>query len=80
MMQQFDKDGDQKLDTQELTALMTSMRERRGAGPGWAQAGQPAGKAASNMRQRPGGDSKRKQGADATNRPGGEKPKRPATE
>ncbi|MFK8111151.1 MAG: EF-hand domain-containing protein [Rubripirellula sp.] len=76
MMQEFDKDGDQKLDAQELTALMTSMRERRGAGASGARPGQSAGKG----RQRPGGDSKRKRGADENNKPGGEKPKRPVAE
>jgi len=91
MMQEFDKDGDQKLDTRELTALMTSMRERRagaagagGARAGGARPGRPAGngagKGAGNLRQRPGGDGKRKQGAGENNRPGGERPKRPVAE
>lgn len=33
MMDQFDKDGDEKLDVTELTALFTSMRERSGNSP-----------------------------------------------
>ena len=38
MMQKFDKDGDKKLNVEELTAMMTSMQERR------AQQGGKAGK------------------------------------
>ena len=34
MMQQFDKDGDQKLDIRELTELLTQLRERRGGNVG----------------------------------------------
>jgi len=82
MIQEFDKDGDQKLDAQELTALLTSMRERRGAGgvrPGQV-GGKGAGQGAGNMRQRPGGDGKRNRGDGEANRPGGERPKRPAAE
>ncbi|EMI51963.1 hypothetical protein [Rhodopirellula sallentina] len=30
LIEQFDKDGDEKLDSTELTALLTMMRERRG--------------------------------------------------
>ena len=30
MMEQFDKDGDKKLDVTELTAMLTAMRERGG--------------------------------------------------
>ena len=33
MIEQFDKDGDEKLDKAELTALFTSMRERSGNAP-----------------------------------------------
>ena len=37
MMREFDKDGDKKLDTAELTALLTALRDRRAsqARPGW---------------------------------------------
>ncbi|QDT08500.1 EF-hand domain-containing protein [Planctomycetes bacterium K23_9] len=61
MMKQFDKDGDEKLDVSELTAMMKSMRDRRG-GKGRPDAG---------ARTRRGG----KQGGDSAK--GGQKPKRP---
>ncbi len=85
MMSQFDKDGDEKLDVTELTALMQSLRERRGGqagGPrgGAGQAGGPRGKAGGprggqgrpdGARGRRGGDS------DGQGTKGGERPKRP---
>lgn len=58
MMSEFDKDGDQKLDVTELTALFTAMRERRGQagqgrpGTGQGQQGRRPGGAGG---QRPGG-------------------------
>lgn len=33
LIEQFDKDGDEKLDASELTALLSSMRERAGNSP-----------------------------------------------
>ena len=63
MMQQFDRDGDQKLDTKELTALLTFMRERGGRnrqgmegrpgarGPGAARRGSGASSAAPGSRE-----------------------------
>lgn len=79
MMEQFDKDGDSKLDASELVALLKSLRERaQGQGngrpgmqrPGMQRAGGDADK---RMRGRNGEDS---QGA----LPGGDKPKRPGSE
>ena len=71
MMQEFDKDGDQKLDAKELTALLTSMRERIGQGVGAAVEGQ---------RKRGGDGTGRSDGAgrpEGAGRPGGDRPKRP---
>lgn len=83
MIQQYDKDGDQKLDANELSALLTSMRERRageadGARPGPA-GGRGAGQNLENLRQRM-GDRRRNQADNGNNQPGGEKPKRPVAE
>ncbi|NND97067.1 MAG: hypothetical protein HKN47_07050 [Pirellulaceae bacterium] len=72
MMQEFDKDGDQKLDVQELTALLKSMRERRGQAGG-RPGGRPDG-AQAGARRRPGG------GPDGQGKPGGDQPKRPSAE
>jgi EF hand len=60
MMQEFDKDGDQKLDSKELTALLTSMRERMGQGFGAAADGQ---------RKLRGGDGAAQPGGDRPKRP-----------
>ncbi len=86
MMEEFDKDGDSKLNARELTALLTSMRERRDNGekPGQA-AGQRRGPgqkpgAAGKDGQNQAGKGQRRQGADGKKTPGGERPKRPAAE
>ncbi len=64
MMQEFDKDGDQKLDAKELTALLTSMRERIGQ----VQSGRGAL------------EGQRQRGGEGATRPGGDRPKRPEIE
>ena len=74
LMQEFDKDNDQKLNTKELAALLTSMRQRRGGmrpggNPPNGRPGQPGPR---NRPQRPAGDK--------PGRPGGQAPKRPAAE
>ncbi len=43
LMERFDKDGDQKLDTTELVAVLTEMRNLRGRRPGGPEGGPPAG-------------------------------------
>ena len=89
MIKEFDKDGDQKLDATELTALFAAMRERRGgAGRPGAPAGQrPPRNAGERERdgkreagKRAGAERKRRGGSDAESTPGGEVPKRPAAE
>ncbi len=84
-MEEFDKDDDGKLSTTELTALLTSWRDRRsGGGPG-AGGPRPDGPKAGGQRkgrgQRPDGAKKGGQrgpkGSEGT--PGGQKPKRPDT-
>ncbi|MCP4785076.1 MAG: hypothetical protein GY903_32455 [Fuerstiella sp.] len=71
MMKEFDKDGDSKLNTRELTAMFTSMRERRDSGEG---PGAAAGR-------KPGGTQRRGQkGEGKPGKPGGQKPKRPVAE
>lgn len=87
MMKEFDKDGDSKLSSRELMALLTSMRDRRSSGDAGAAAGQRMGKG-----QRPegagqggpkaggpkaGGKGGKGKGADQAGTPGGQKPKRP---
>ncbi len=90
MMEEFDKDGDQKLDAKELTALLTSMRDRRGgagqagAGQGQAKQGRPGQARPGQARPgqgRPGAAGQRRgpAGEDAGN-PGGERPARPQDE
>ncbi len=69
LMRQFDKDGDQKLDSQELVALLTSMRERQAQMGGQGQMGPMAN------RFRPGGPD-----GDGNNAAGGVTPKRPPVE
>lgn len=78
MMREFDKDGDQKLDSTELTALLKSMRQRRGGEgqgqPGQARQGKP-------RQGRQGAEvQRRRRGAEGAGNPGGERPKRPADE
>lgn len=74
-IEQFDRDGDDKLNLRELTAFMTAMRERRmGAGQGRPQLGKDG-------QQRPGvrnGKQRRPGNDDAP--AGGEKPRRPKLE
>ena len=87
MLKQFDKDGDQKLDSTELAALLTSMRERRGGGPG---AGQGSGPGSRGQAQRgrggrggPGEGQQgrgRRRGGDDAGPSGGQKPKRPSSD
>lgn len=82
MMKEFDKDGDSKLSSRELVALLTSMRDRRMSGDGAAGPGQRMGKG-----QRPegpgkggpkaGGKGQKGKGQDQAGTPGGQKPKRP---
>ena len=91
MMQEFDKDGDQKLDSAELTALLSSMRQRRGAqmggqgqGQGQARRGRPG--QAQQGRGKPGqgnpgaNGQRRRRDSDDPGNPGGERPKRPASD
>lgn len=82
MMQQFDKDGDKKLDLTELTALLTEMRNRRGGMQRGGRGGPGAGQGRSRDGQgRPaGGKGRRGGGAEGQNDIGGAKPKRPAIE
>jgi len=85
IMREFDKDGDKKLNVAELTAMMKSMRDRRGGqrpGPG---ANGPQGRrgAGKDGRQRPSGadgKQRRRSGEDNKAKAGGERPKRPAAE
>jgi hypothetical protein len=74
MLKRFDQDGDQKLDTTELAAMLTAMRgmARRG-GPGQDAAGRDA--AGQGPRRRPGAARGGQKGPAA--KPGGERPKRP---
>jgi len=74
LMRQFDKDGDQKLDSQELTALLTSMRERQAQ-----MGGQPPVGPMQANRFRPGGMEGRR-GGDGNDEAGGVTPKRPLVE
>ena len=92
MMEQFDNDGDEKLDVMELTAMLTAMRERtgmqrggtqRGAGQGTRrgprpQNGLPGGKAGQSGEKAPSGRLGRGRigGVDV----GGQRPKRPKAE
>ncbi|MGB7345167.1 MAG: EF-hand domain-containing protein [Pirellulaceae bacterium] len=64
MMKEFDTDGDQKLDVTELTALLKSMRERRGQmGQGEGRLEQARGRRGAQL--------------DGQAQRGGAKPKRP---
>ena len=95
MMEEFDADQDSKLDLQELTALLQSLRDRRGqgrtgqgrTGQGRTGQGSPEQDAAGQGRLggagkgRPDGAGKGRRGsADGQASPGGEKPKRPAVQ
>ncbi|MEO2048242.1 MAG: hypothetical protein ABGX16_16945 [Pirellulales bacterium] len=90
MMQQFDQDGDNKLDQAELTKLFIFMRERRGQGKKiGADSGRKRGGKASQRGRRPDGKNPQKSGKNQQRRfnggndkakPGGEIPNRPPTE
>jgi hypothetical protein len=85
LMQEFDKDGDQKLDSTELTALLTSMRDRRGgAGQGQTRKARPGQARPGQARPgqgRPGAEGQRRgRGAEDAGNPGGERPERPKDE
>lgn len=74
MLERFDKDGDQKLDKTELTALFKSMQERRGGGGQAGAAGRKpgaAGKRGAGEGRQKGGEGKQK---------GGVRPERPKAE
>ncbi|MBB3205595.1 hypothetical protein FHS27_001399 [Rhodopirellula rubra] len=82
LIEQFDKDGDEKLDSTELTALLTMMRDRRGGQmggngerPPFARNGDQAGPKARDMMQR-----KRRNAGNEDATPGGDLPKRPLAE
>lgn len=68
MMEKFDKDGDAKLNAEELTALLTFMQERRG---------QPGGSAGKGDRQRPDAEKSSDGKSAEDNAVGGVKPRRP---
>ena len=81
LMQEFDKDGDQKLDSKELTAMMISLRDRRGGAVRDGAQGRPAQGRPGQSRRRPGAEGQqRDRGSDAAGNPGGEKPTRPEAE
>ena len=74
MMQEFDKDGDQKLDATELTALLSKLRDLRGRFAGQSSELTPEGKP--QNRNRPGNKGKR--GNDSAEpQAGGDTPIRP---
>ena len=83
MMQKFDKDSDQKLNVEELTAMMKFMQERRGQQGEGAGKGDAAGKeggAGKKGRQRPGAE-KRSDGKSVDDKEvGGVTPRRPPAE
>ena len=88
MMQEFDKDGDQKLDSAELTALLSSMRQRRGAQMGRQGQGQARRDRPGQTQQgrgkpgqgKPGANGQRRRNPDDPGNPGGQRPKRPASD
>ena len=88
MMKEFDKDGDQKLNMTELTALFTSMRERRengggrpGAGPGDGQRrGEKGERGQGKDGQKPQGRRDGQGRGEKAGDAGGDKPRRPPVE
>lgn len=70
IMQQFDKDGDKKLDAKELTALLTQMQNSRAQGTGRNAKTRPDPKGASGGLNR---------GGDKTGEVGGDRPRRPGS-
>ena len=78
IMGQFDKDGDSKLDANELTAMLTAMRERgmgRAFGAGQGRPGQKPGddRGQQGKRKRGGKDGDQTDASEA----GGDRPVRP---
>lgn len=83
MIEQYDQDGDQKLDARELTAMFTAMRERRGNGSGRPGAGPEGARRRpedGKQGQRPQGAGKRRGAEEKEGNAGGEKPRRPPAE
>jgi len=88
MMKEFDKDGDNKLDVRELTAMFTTMRQRRSEGSRAGGAERRPGGNAGKKPLRDGGDNGKKGAPSRIRRtrggdeaiPGGDKPKRPSAE
>lgn len=80
LMQQFDKDGDKKLDAKELTAALTALRERgRGMQQRAGQRPGAGGDAAAEMqRRRPGKAAGDRRKRDNPGEVGGDKPSRPS--
>ena len=75
-IREFDRDGDMKLDADELTSLFKSLRERRAA---MGQGGQLQGPG--GFPRRPNANEPRRQPpTEQANTPGGEIPKRPLSE
>jgi hypothetical protein len=70
MMQKFDSDGDEKLNAEELTSLLTFMQERRGQ----------QGNAGNGNRPRPGAEKGAAGKDEKADEVGGVKPRRPPTE
>ncbi|MDG2130086.1 MAG: EF-hand domain-containing protein [Fuerstiella sp.] len=87
MINEFDKDGDGKLNAAELTAMFTSLRDRRSNGERPDAAGGRKPGAGSQQRgpgspgQKPGAGRRRGQKGDSKPaNAGGQKPKRPTSE
>ena len=78
MMQRFDSDGDQKLNAEELAALLSFMRERQGG----AMGGPNGGPRGIGNRARPGdaGNRLNSPGGSSEDSAGGVKPRRPPSE
>lgn len=76
LLKQFDVDGDEKLDIDELTKLMTSLRERRQSGATQGQRDRAMGNGQRDMRSAQGKNRQRP----ATGDQGGDRPARPSAE
>ncbi|TWT82654.1 hypothetical protein CA13_41170 [Planctomycetes bacterium CA13] len=82
LMKEFDQDGDKKLDSSELMALLKAMRERRSGpmAPG-AKEGPLARKFGRDTQQTPATNRQaRPFGKDDAANPGGDVPRRPSAE
>lgn len=82
MMKEFDKDGDNKLSSEELVALLTSMRERRMSAVGAAGGSQRGSRGQRPEGAGKGGPKAGGKGSQRTSQggtPGGQKPKRPGS-